>query len=212
MIVTRRRRKRLRIGPFVVPTVLLALVIAVLWWPPSHAVIVRGPLKPVATSIGNAFSTVAKPFHFAAQNRVITARNRQVLTLKKQLATAQGQLTKQTSEIAHLQTQLGRASQQRVTTRKAGAMPAPAASSNPFAAGASLTGAGVAPSAAISRIASDWAAMDPSKAAKVIERLPPSYVAQVFAAMSPDAVGPILDALPPKSAAVLTQERAPIKP
>jgi flagellar motility protein MotE (MotC chaperone) len=53
--------------------------------------------------------------------------------------------------------------------------------------------------------AQQWSAMDPGKAAVLVQKLPAAFVSSVFAQMSPDSVGPIMDALPAKVAALIIQ-------
>ncbi len=210
MIVTRRRRKPFPWRRVVLPLIAIALVVFALSWAPSRNAIANGPLKPAFGAVAGALTRVAAPFTFAAQAKAIAGQKQQIATLQAQLASAQAGLAAKTKAAAALQAQIDQLQAQAAQARSTAALrPAP----GPSGAGAAAPGAAFAPSGNLSpavaadlrRTGSYWSSMDPSNAAKVVQRLPPSYVAQVFAQMSSDAVGAILDALPPAFAAKLTQ-------
>lgn len=216
MIVTRQRRKPFPYRRLILPIVAIALVAFAFAWPPSRNVITSGPMSPAWRVAGDAFGNIAAPFHFAAQNQVITDRNRQIVTLQNQLTAAQNDAQNKSKQIAALQGQIDQLQTQAASTRNApaNASPArgaarPASSGGAFAAAGGTSMAGDLSAGASSdmrRTAQYWTAMDPENAAKIAQKLPPSYVARVFSLMQPDAVGAILDALPPSFAAKLTQE------
>jgi flagellar motility protein MotE (MotC chaperone) len=226
VIVTRQRRKPFPFKRLLLPLIAIALIVFAFIWPPSRNVILNGPAAPAARTVGNAYDTVAQPFHFAAQNQVITDRNRQIEALQTQLTQAQGEATAKAKQIASLQQQIDQLQTQAASSRN-NASPAPASrqasgqAAAPAASGAfsSTTAQGgyvagdlsAGATADIRRTGAYWSSMEPENAAKLAERLPTSYVARVFAQMSPNDVGAILDALPAPYAAKLTQENPEIQ-
>lgn len=212
MIVTRQRRKPFNFGRLILPLVAIALIVFAFAWPPSRNVITSGPMSPVWRIAGNFWDGIAAPFHFAAQNQVITDRNRQIAMLQNQLTTAQNDAQSKTKQIAALQSQMDQMQAQAASTRAAPSAnsarvaPRPAASAGAFGAASMSGDLSSGASADMRRTAQYWTAMDPENAAKLAQKLPPSYDARVFALMPPEAVGAILDALPPSFAAKLTQE------
>lgn|GEM_PF-599810 len=217
MIVTRRRRKPFKYKKLIFPAVLLAMLIAVAVWPPTHAVIFGGRLTPVWSALGTAAHDVAAPFSYARQNEVITERNRRIVALQRQLADLRSQLAAKQQEVTQLQGTVAQLQQQQAAAR---AKAAPSATASPGAlvaggvapgapGGGAATGGGAFGSSVppeIQRAAQEWSAMDPDKAAAVARRLPIGYVARVLAQMSPDAAAEILDALPAAYAAKVMQE------
>jgi flagellar motility protein MotE (MotC chaperone) len=224
VIVTRQRRKPFPFKRLLLPLIALALVAFAFIWPPSRNVILNGPAAPAARAVGSAYDNAAAPFHFAAQNQVITDRNKQIQALQTQLTTAQGEAADKAKQIASLQQQIDQLQTQAASTRSA-ASPNPArptagqASGAPAGAFSSETAQGgyvpgdlsAGATADIRRTGAYWSSMEPENAAKLAQRLPTSYVARVFAQMSPNDVGAILDALPPAYAAKLTQENPEIQ-
>ncbi len=216
MIVTRRRRKPFPWKRLILPVVALALVAFALTWGPSRTVITGGPMAPLWQSASTSFNTVATPFHFAAQNELLTDRNRQIAALKAQVDTLQTQSTAKDKQIAALNHQVAQL-QTQVANAPDASKPAVSAASAASAAPAAAPGSSAAvasePAAdqELSRTAQYWANMEPENAAKVVEKLPVPYVARVLAQMSPDAVGAILDAVPAAFAAQLTQENPQLK-
>ncbi len=221
MIVTRRRRKPFPWKRLILPVIAIALVITALSWAPSRDAITNGPLAPAWKASSSGFDRVAAPFHFAAQNQLLTQRNQQIASLQQQLADLKAQDAAKAKKIASLDTQIGQL-QARSTTRgaapAASSSPAPVsgATANPFGAASASTGSsandlasGATPD--MRRTAAYWANMEPENAAKLVQKLPVPYVARVLALMSPDAVGAILDALPASVAAQLTQEHPELK-
>ncbi|HTA39509.1 MAG TPA: hypothetical protein VK760_10545 [Candidatus Acidoferrales bacterium] len=224
MIVTRQRRKPFPFKRLILPLIAIALVVFAFIWPPSRNVILNGPAAPAARAVGGAYDNAAAPFHFAAQNQVITDRNRQIEALQTQLTQAQSEAADKAKQIASLQQQIGQLQSQAASTRSA-ASPIPARGASGLPAGASsgtfssdtAQGGYVAgdlssgATADIRRTGAYWSSMEPENAAKLAQKLPTSYVARVFAQMSPNDVGAILDALPPAYAAKLTQENPEIQ-
>jgi MgtE intracellular N domain len=197
VIVTRRRRKPFPWRRLILPVVAIGLVVFAFAWPPSRNVITGGPLSPLLQNVGSRFDTIAAPFHFAAQNQVLTDRNRQIMQLQ--------------SQITELQAQSAASSRNAATSPSAAPAAGAAAQSNPAAAeaGSSDTTSNATPE--MRRTAQVWANMQPENAAKVVQRLPIPYVAEVLALMSPDDAGSILDAVPPAFAAQVTQENPSLK-
>lgn len=229
MIITRKRKKPFPFKRLLLPGIALALAAFALSWGPSRNAMSSGPMAPVVRTTGAWFDTIAVPFHFAAQNQIITDRNRQIAALQDQLSAAKSDSASKDKKIADLQKQLDNAQAQlasatgnaaQASARGASlgqATPRPGPSvpglnSNPNGnvalAGSDLS-AGATPD--MKRTADYWAAMDPENAAKVAQRLPPAYVARVLALMPAEAVGTILDNLPPAFAAKLTQEHPELK-
>ena len=214
MIVTRQRKKPFPWRRLILPVVAIGLVIFAFVWPPSRNVIAAGPMGPVWSVVGNAFNNVATPFHWAAQNQVITDRNTRIAQLEKSNADQASKLADSQQKIKDLTAQV-----QTLQTNVANASAAPNASSAP--AGPASVGASSAPSGAndlsqgatpdMRRTALVWANMEPENAAKVVQKLPIPYVARILALMSPDTVGALLDALPADYAAKLTQDHPELK-
>ncbi len=218
MIITRQRRKPFPWKRLILPVIAIALVIFAFAWGPSRNVIANGPMAPLWRVSGSAFSTVAKPFNFAAQNELLTEKNKQILALQKQMSDLQSQATAKDKKIAGLTAQLAQAQLQAANPKPTpGAATATAQpdASNPLGSAATSQASGSDLSQGASpdmrRTASYWGNMEPENAAKLIQRLPVPYVAHVLALMSPDNVGAILDALPASYAAKLTQDHPELK-
>lgn len=233
MIVTRKRRKPFPFKRLILPVLAIGLVLFALAWPPSRNAMTNGPLAPIARTAGAWFDAVAVPFHFAAQNEVITDRNRQIAVLQRQLTDAQNATTAKDKKIADLQQQLNEAQTQmasasgnaqqaaargatlgRATPRPGPSVPGLTSNPNAGSLGApATTGSDLAANATpdMKRTAEYWASMDPENAAKVAQRLPPAYVARILALMPADAAGTLLDNLPPTFAAKLTQEHPEVQ-
>ena len=224
MIVTRKRRKPFPFKRLLLPAIAIALVVFAVLWGPSRNVIANGPLAPAYRAGSDWFNVVATPFHFAAQNQVITDRGRQIVQLQTQLTAAQSAAADKDKKIGQLQKQLEQSQNQlsnanqsvgATSTAKPGAVaPKPSSNAATLAFGStqgsgtqsigSDLSAGATPD--MKRTAQYWASMDPENAAKVAQRLPVPYVARILSLMQPDTVGAILDAMPPNVAAKLTQE------
>jgi flagellar motility protein MotE (MotC chaperone) len=218
VIVTRRRRKPFPWKRLILPVIAIGLVIFAFIWGPSRSVITGGPLQPLMQNLGDRFATIAAPFHFAAQNEVITDRNKQIMQEESQIADLQTQIAAKDKQISSLNSQISELQTQAANSRGA----APAASAAPVAAAAAAgaanpvtqSGGGDLSAGAtqdMRRTAQVWSNMDPSNAAKVIQQLPIPYVARVLALMSPDDAGAILDAAPATFVAQVTQENPQLK-
>lgn len=195
MIVTRRRPRRLNLRALMLPLAAIVALAVALLWPPSHAIIVDGPLKPVWSTLGNA----AKPLTFAYQNQVIADRNREIKRLNDSLEADRKEKEAKETRIQALQQQVAHVQAQPKPTPLP-ARPKPQASA---ALGASAPAAAAPVGDDVKRTAQYWASMDAEKAAAIAQRLPDDYVNKVFAQMPPDSVGDIMNALPAKVAARL---------
>ncbi|HEV7180405.1 MAG TPA: hypothetical protein VGN11_11060 [Candidatus Baltobacteraceae bacterium] len=221
MIVTRKRRKPFPWKRLILPLIAVAFVVFAASWGPSRNVIENGPTAPLWRGLSNTFGTVATPFHFAAQNRLLDDRNKQIVQLQNQVAGMQTKDSAKDKQLSSLQSQLGQLQAQAASARSA-----PAAKNSPVASATALPGAVAAgatdtqsasgdlsagATADMRRTASYWANMEPENAAKVVQKLPALYVARIFALMSPDSASSIMDALPAAYVAQLTQERPELK-
>jgi hypothetical protein len=197
MIVTRRRPKRRNYGKIILPVLALLALAGALYWPPSHNVIVNGPLKPVWGVLGAAGGQAAKPLTFAAQQQRIADQNRKLRDDAALRESDRKDKEAKDAQIAALRTQVV----QLQSSEKATPLPAPVV--KPTAAADLGLGAANPVPDDIRRTAAYWSSMDAEKAAAIAEKLPDDYVNRVFAQMSPDSVGDIMDALPPATAARL---------
>ena len=206
MIVTRQRKKKQSSLPILLPIAAIAMLAIALTWPPSRNFITNGPLKPVATVFDGIWGVVSRPLSFAYQQQQITDRN----TRSSSSTTS----SRPTARPRPTRTPRSRSSRSR--SRPTRPSPSPRRRRPPSRwpgqqpPGAAAGAAGGRPLLARRRTrsvaaAQQWAAMDPEKAAALVEKLPTSYVSAVFAQMSPDAVGPIMDALPAKVAALIVE-------
>ncbi len=201
MIATRRRRRRLSLGPFLLPVAAIGALIFALLFPPSHKLIFEGPAAPAIRAAGNLGSVAFQPFHFAAQNQTIADRNREIRRLNAALEESRKTLAARDSAIDDLRAQNAQL--------RAAPAPAPAIArtvkplaNGPIVPAQGPTGAG--PALEARRAASVWATMDAEKAAAIARRLPEDYVASVLALMPPESAGDVLAALPADLAARLT--------
>jgi flagellar motility protein MotE (MotC chaperone) len=160
----------------------VAIVVGVLWWPPSRAWLMGQQ-------------------HVAAQNAQIAA-------LEQQLAQSRSQIADRDKQLSQLRSDLSDAQQQAATapTAKPNAAAQAIATTPPEANDLSAQG-----TPDMRRTAQVWGAMDSEAAAKVVQRLPAAYVVRIFALMPPDSVGAILENLPASYAAQLTQEHPELK-
>jgi len=62
------------------------------------------------------------------------------------------------------------------------------------------------------RLAATWAAMEPEKAAAIVQRLPDDAVSRVLAQMDADSAGAIMNALPASAAARISRAVAQVPP
>jgi flagellar motility protein MotE (MotC chaperone) len=203
MIVTRQRKQKKSSLPILLPIAAIAMLAIALTWPPSRNFITNGPLKPVATVFDGVWGIVSRPLSFAYQQQQITDRNTQIKQLNDKLEVDRKAAADKDAQVAQLQKQIASAAAEAAEATPAAASPAPGAAAAGAAGGAAAPSTGA--SDAIRRAAQQWSAMDPEKAASLVQKLPTGYVSAVFAQMSPDSVGPIMDALPPKVAALIVE-------
>jgi len=201
VIVTRRRRRKVRLGRYVLPLLALAALAVALAWPPSHNAIANGPLKPFWTAAGNVLGVAARPLSFAAQQQTIVDRNREIRSLNAQLEQSRQAQAADDARVT--------AAQQQVQSLLAQPRPstAPIARSSPGAiAAAGTAGAGTTEMTAGGQPATDdekrlgatWAQMDPDKASAIAQRLPVEEVSRILSTMDPGDAAEVLNALPPK--------------
>jgi flagellar motility protein MotE (MotC chaperone) len=203
MIVTRQRAKKKNSLPILLPIAAIAMMAVALGWPPSRNIILNGPLKPFSNVVLSFWGTISRPLTFAYQQQQITDRNVEIKQLNDRLEAQRKTVSDKDQQVQALQRAVTAANAQpaEVTPTPAAVVRQPSA-----AAGAVALGAEVSPEkVALKRTGQQWTAMDPEKAAALVQTLPNGYVAQVFAQMSPDDVGPIMDALPSKVAARIVQ-------
>lgn len=212
MIVTRQRKKKRNHAKLLLPLVAIAALAVALGWPPSRNVIANGPLKPAFGTAANALGVVARPLTFAGQQQTITDRNREIRRLDTDLEKARKDKADDDARVAALRQQLDALAAQPKPTAAPAARRSAAPSSGAVA-GASAPAAG--PAAATEeekRTAATWAAMEPEKAAAVVQRLPDDRVIRVLAAMDAESAAGILNALPPAVAARLSRASAQVSP
>jgi len=207
VIVTRRRRRRLRLGRFLRPLLALVALAVALAWPPSHNAIANGPLKPVWTAAGGVLGVAARPLTFAAQQQSLTDRNREIRALNGQLEQSRQAQSADDARVAQMQQQVDTLTRQPRPT--VAPLPRPTGATAGVSGGANGAGAAVAQTAGASevesaptdaekRLGETWAAMDPEKAAAVAQRLPIDEVSRILRSMDPDEAAEILNALPAK--------------
>lgn len=209
MIVTRHRKARPHPARYLIPLGALVVLAAALTWPPSHRVIANGPLQPVWSATATTGSMIARPLSFAAQQQTITDRNREIRDLDAQL-----ELQRQAKAAAEARTQQ---LQQQLTALANQPREAPAPVRHvtaPAAAGIAAAPANgtTATSADARRLAATWAAMEPEKAAAIVQRLPDDAVTRVLAQMDADSAGAIMNALPASAAARISRAVAQVPP
>ncbi|MEO9169926.1 MAG: hypothetical protein ABI282_11180 [Candidatus Baltobacteraceae bacterium] len=218
MIVTRQRRKPFPWRRLALPLIAVVLVAFALAWGPSRNAIANGPAAPVWRVLASGYDIASAPFHFAAQNKVLSDRNKQIAQLQSQIADMQSQDQAKDKKAADLQAQITAVAAQAASAR--GAVIAKPAQPSLGAAAFASAGAANAPAQGdlsagatpdMRRAAQFWSNMEPENAAKVVAKLPIVYVARVFSLMSADSAGSIMDALPPTYVAQLTQEHPELK-
>jgi uncharacterized coiled-coil protein SlyX len=208
VIVTRRRRRRSNLGRLLLPLTALAALAVALAWPPSHDAITNGPLKPVWTVGARVLGTVSTPFHFAAQQQTITERNQTIRDLN-------GRLEQQRAAVAAADARVQQL-QQQVSSLNTQPHPTPIPSVRPTAApaGAAVLAPTGGQASAVSegdrRAAATWAAMEPEKAAAIVQRLPDEQVVRVLALMDADSAAQIMNVLPTNVAARLNRAAAQV--
>lgn len=198
MIVTRQRKRRTGIKRVVIPLVVLAAIGFALGFPPSRNAVATGPLKPAWNAGTNVVAAIARPFSFVAQQQSIADRNREIRDLTARLEA-------QRQETAAAQARVDALAQQLTAALNAPRV-APLAAPHPLRSAAPASAA----SADDRRLAATWAAMDPDKAAAVVQRLPDADAVRVLGQMDADSAGAIMNALPAKVAARLSRVGAQV--
>lgn len=214
MIVTRKRRKPFRLQKYMPPLAAVGLIVLAFIWMPSHNAIFNGPLAPMWRALGSTSDRVVQPLHFVRQNAEISQKEQQIISLQRQIAADRTQTQTLNKQLTMLQTQLNESQQQqalergRVAPKSTAIRSAAGAFGDPASAESDLS---TSATPDLRRTANEWGSMDAENAAKVVQRLPISYVARVFAVIPSDAVGQILDNLSPAYAAQLTQEHPELR-
>ncbi len=179
------KKKGFNIVLILIPVALIAAAVLAFTLPPTHALLVNGPLKPLFAKLGSpAGAKSAGPSNPLAE----------IKRLNDQLESDRQAAAQKDQQIAALQSQI--ASQAKAGTAEPASSPTPKPSPTPV-------------SEDIKRIATYWAAMDAEKAADIAARLPNDYVKTVFAQMPADAVAEIINAMPPKSGASVSSADLP---
>jgi flagellar motility protein MotE (MotC chaperone) len=209
VIVTRHRKARPHPARFLVPLAVLFVLVATFTWPPSQRFLANGPLHPVWSATASAGSVIARPLTFAGQQQTITDRNREIRDLDAQLERQRQAKAAAEARSQQLQQQLtALANQPRETSA-----PAPRATAAPgLGTTAASGGTPAAASADARRLAATWAAMEPEKAAAIVQRLPDDAVTRVLAQMDADSAGAIMNALPASAAARISRAVAQVPP
>ncbi len=200
MIVTRQRKRRRGMTGYLVAFAAVAVLGLLIGFPPTHRFLATGPLAPAWNAGAQGVAVVARPLTFAAQQQVITDKNRAIRELDGRLETQRQAKAAADARVAQLQHQIDAAAAQPAATP----VPAPVRTAAP--AGADFAApAGGQSTDALKRLAATWAAMEPEKAAAVVQRLPDDEVTRVLALMDADAAAGILNALPPAVAARISR-------
>jgi flagellar motility protein MotE (MotC chaperone) len=212
VIVTRHRKARPHPARILVPLGALAVIVAAFAWPPSHRAIANGPLAPVWSATASTGGVIARPLTFAGQQQTITDRNREIRDLDAQLERAREAKAEAEARLQRLQQQLTALANQPPRETPA---PAPRATTAP-GIGGGIASAGSSSAAAAHaddrRLAATWAAMEPEKAAAIVQRLPEDAVTRVLAQMDADSAGAIMNALPASAAARISRAVAQVPP
>jgi len=210
VIVTRRRKQRSHYGRYAVVLLVIAAIGFVLGFPPTQRAIASGPLAPAWNAGANVAGVVGRPLTFAGQQATITERNRQIRDLNARLEKARVAKNDAEGRASRLQQQIAAAAAQPLDTPEPAPRPVATAASAAF--GTPGGDAAASTTVAEKRLAAAWAAMEPERAALVIQRLPDDQVTRVLAQMDPDSAGAIMDALPPAAAARISRAVAQVRP
>jgi hypothetical protein len=176
------KKKGLNLVMILVPIALIAALVLVFTLPPTHAMLVNGPLKGVLAKLG----VKAPAGGLGAKGKAPSDPAADAKRMSDAADAAKRDAAGKDAKIGELQAQ--------VTALQAS--PSPAAA-NPSPTPLAVTDD-------MKRAANYWAGMDADKAAAVVKLLPEPYVRAVFSQMSPDAVSDIISALPAKTAARLS--------
>ncbi len=202
MIITRHRKRRRHLGRILIPLAILAVGGFLIGFPPTARIIAHSPLRPVWVGGSNLAAAVSRPLSFAGQQATLADRNREIRDLNARLDAQRAAKADADARIAQLQRQLA------ATNDVPAASPAPVVRPKP--APATVPGSDGGTTVADRRTAATWAAMEPEKAAALVQRLPDDQVVRVLAQMDTDGAAAILGALPPATAARLTRAEAQV--
>jgi flagellar motility protein MotE (MotC chaperone) len=209
VIVTRHRKSRPHPARLLVPLALVILLGAAFVWPPSQRFIANGPLHPFWAATASTGGAIARPLTFAGQQQTITERNREIRDLDAQLERQRKAKADADDRAQQLQQQLTALANQPHETPA----PAPHGTAAPSIGIATASGgAGASAGADARRLAATWAAMEPEKAAAIVQRLPDDAVTRVLAQMDADSAGAIMNALPASAAARISRAVAQVPP
>jgi flagellar motility protein MotE (MotC chaperone) len=176
------KKKGPNIVLILVPVAIAAALVLAFTLPPTHALIVKSPLRPLLAKVG----LLPKDEALAAGKATpVSDPAADVKRLSNELDASKSDAAAKDALIAQLQSQL----------KAAAASPSP--SPSPKATPSTV-------SDDVKRVATYWESMDADKAAEIAGRLPDAYVKLVFSQMPADAVGDIMAALPTKTVARLT--------
>jgi flagellar motility protein MotE (MotC chaperone) len=216
VIVTRHRKRRSNAGRILIPLLVLAVLAAALTWPPSQRAIANGPLRPVWTVGSNTGSLLVRPLTFAAQQQTIADRNRELRELSARLEQQRKAKADADAKAQQLRQQVTALANQPQETPIPAPRPRATAADGFAAQTAGTTGGGTATAAVTAatadekRLAATWAAMEPEKAAAIVQRLPDDAATRVLAAMDADSAGAIMNALPANVAARISRAVAQV--
>lgn len=207
MIVTRHRKRRSHGARTFIVFAGLAVLVGALIFPPSQHAIANGPLQPLWSGTATTAGTLARPLSFAGQQQTITDRNREIRELSAQLEQQREAKAEADARAQSLRQQLTAVASQ----------PRPTPVAAPRLTPASSTGLAAAPGASGAtaderRLAATWAAMEPEKAAAIVQRLPEGAVTRVLSQMDADSAGAIMNALPAGAAARISRSIAQVPP
>jgi len=205
VIITRQRKRRRHVGRIVVPLLIVAVVGFLIGFPPTQRLIANGPLRPAWLAGASVVAVVTRPLSFAGQQAVIADRNREIRALNARLDAQRAAKDDADARATALQQQLAAAQEAPVEAPPA----APLVHARPRSDGAAFRTAADG-GAGDNRLASTWAAMDPDKAAALVQRLPQDEVVRVLARMDADSAAAILSALPPGVAARISRAEAQV--
>jgi flagellar motility protein MotE (MotC chaperone) len=211
VIVTRQRRRRSHLGRYLLALLAIGALGFVFSFPPTQRAIANGPLKPAWTVASNAGGVLVRPFTFAAQQESINERNRKIQDLDGQLEAQRRAKADADARVQQLQQQVSALANQ----PHPAPVPAPRISAAPGALAAVPGAASTVQHPATDdekRLAATWAAMEPEKAAAIVQRLPDDQVTRVLAQMDTDAAGAIMNALPAGVAARISRAVAQVQP
>ena len=152
------------------------------------------PLRPAWNAGADAGAVLTRPLTFAGQQQAIADRNREIRDLDARLDQERRAQAEADARAQALQQHLTTLSEQ----------PAPVAAP-PRPVPTAVAASAPAANAETRRLAATWAAMEPEKAAAVVQRLPEDQVSRVLGQMDADSAGAILNALPPGNAARISR-------